>query len=170
MAGGSMAKREEISEKEEQAEEGQEQGKRKLPIMKFAIIGVVILVVLGAGIGGTFFFMNKSAAKKTEAAPAIGPTWSMDSLIINLADNSGDRYLKVVMQLEVTSPEASKELDIIKPKLRDSILDLLSSKTYKDLSDNIGKQRVRDEIILRGNSMLMQGKINKVYFTEFVIQ
>lgn len=165
-----MAKREEVKENDLQIEGGQQaEGKKKLPLMKILVVGVVLLVLLGAGIGGTVFFMSKPA-KKVEAAPSIGPTWPMEALIVNLADNSGDRYLKIVMQLEVSTPEAAKELDVIKPKLRDSILDLLSGKTYKDLADNIGKQRVRDEIMLRGNSMLMQGKINKVYFTEFVIQ
>ena len=165
-----MAKREEIKENEAQPEGGQQvEVKKKLPLMKIIILCVVVLVLLGGGIGGTIFFMSKPA-KKAEVAPAIGPTWPMDALIVNLADNSGDRYLKVVIQLEVTTPEAAKELDIIKPKLRDSVLDLLSNKTYKDLADNVGKQRLRDEIMLRGNGMLMQGKINKVYFTEFVIQ
>jgi flagellar protein FliL len=160
-----------VTEKDEKAEGAEDQGKKKSSVMKYIIIGVVVLVLLGAGVGGTVFFMSKSGDKKAAAGtPAIGPLWSMDALIVNLADNSGERYLKVVMQLEMTSPEASKEMDIIKPKLRDSIVDLLSNKMYKDLADNIGKQRLRDEIMLRGNSMLMQGKISKVYFTEFVIQ
>ncbi len=167
-----MAKKDEIKEKDEQAEAGgEEQGGKKSSMMKFVIIGVIVLVVLGGGIGGAVFFMSKSGEKKPVAqAPAIGPMWAMDALVINLADNNGERYLKLVMQLELTSPDASKELDILKPKFRDSIVDLLSNKTYKDLADNIGKQRLRDEVMLRGNSMLMQGKINKVYFTEFVIQ
>lgn len=165
-----MAKRDEIKEKDEKSDDAPE-GKKKSKMMLFVIIGVVVLVVIGAGIGGAVFFMGKSSDKKpVSTAPAIGPTWSMDPLVINLADNAGDRYLKIVMQLELTTPEVAKELDIIKPKLRDNILDLLSNKAYKDLADNIGKQRLRDEIILRGNSMLMQGKITKVYFTDFVIQ
>jgi flagellar protein FliL len=166
-----MAKREEIKEKDEQSEDVvQGQGKKKSSMMMYIIIGVIVLVVLGAGVGGAVFFMSKSSEKKVAATPAIGTMWVMEPLIINLADNNGERYLKVVIQLELTSPEASKEMDVIKPKFRDSTVDLLSNKTYKDLADNIGKQRLRDDIMLRGNSMLMQGKIGKVYFTEFVIQ
>ena len=166
-----MAKREEAVEKDEQAEGGPEEGKKKSSVVKIIIIAVVVVVALGAGIGGTMLFLGHSSEKKPAGpAPSIGPTWSMDALIVNLADNNGERYLKVVIQLEMTSAEATKELDMIKPKLRDSVVDLLSNKTYKDLADNMGKQRLRDEILLRGNSMLMQGKIAKVYFTEFVIQ
>ena len=166
-----MAKREEVKEQDEQVENGPEQGKKKSFVMKYIIIGVVVLVVLGAGVGGTLFFMGKVNDKKQAApAPAIGPVWVMEPLIVNLADNNGERYLKIALQLELTTSEAAKEMDIIKPKFRDSIVDLLSNKTYKDLADNIGKQRLRDEITLRGNSMMMSGKINKVYFTEFMIQ
>ncbi len=61
-------------------------------------------------------------------------------------------------------------MNLIKPKVRDSILDLLSSKSYKEMMDPIGKQRLRDEVALRVNAYLTKGKIFKVYFTEFVIQ
>jgi len=33
-----------------------------------------------------------------------------------------------------------------------------------------GKQRLRDEIVLRLNSFLTKGKVLKVYFTEFIVQ
>ncbi|MDQ5985849.1 MAG: hypothetical protein CSYNP_01566 [Syntrophus sp. SKADARSKE-3] len=165
-----MAKKDEITEKDEQAG-GVQESVKKASMMKIIILGVVVLVVLAGGIGGAVFFMSKSAEKKAPvAAPAIGPTWAMEPLIINLADNNGERYLKLVMSFELTSAEAAKELDIVKPKLRDGIVDLLSNKSYKDLADNIGKQKLRDDIMLRGNSILLQGKITKVYFTEFVIQ
>jgi flagellar FliL protein len=36
--------------------------------------------------------------------------------------------------------------------------------------DISGKQRLREEIMVRLNSFLTGGKIVKVYFTEFVIQ
>jgi flagellar FliL protein len=49
-------------------------------------------------------------------------------------------------------------------------LDLLSSKSYKDIVDINGKQRLRDEILMRLNTFLTGGKIVKVYFTEFVVQ
>lgn len=166
-----MAKQE-VKEKDEQAEGGQPGGeKKKSSLMKYVMIGVVVLVLVGGGVGAAVYFMGHSAEKKPVAPPpSIGPTWSMDAMIVNLADNNGERYLKILLQLELTTADAAKELDAIKPKLRDSILDLLSNKNYRDLADNSGKQRLRDEIMLRGNSMLLQGKISKVFFTEFVIQ
>jgi flagellar FliL protein len=74
------------------------------------------------------------------------------------------------MQFEVADPLIIAELDLVKPRVRDSILDLLSSKTLADLADAPGKQRLREEIILRVNNAISRGRITKVYFTEFVIQ
>ena len=156
--------------------EGQQEGKKKRPSV-LVIVGIVLvlLILIGVSAGAIWHFWQKSAAeeKKQQSVlqtAAIGPVWPMESIIVNLADGGGERYLKVAMQLEVASPEATKELDLVKPKIRDTVIDLLSSKTYADLADNAGKQRLRDEIILRANSVLTQGKVTKVYFTEFIIQ
>jgi len=75
-----------------------------------------------------------------------------------------------VIQMEVSEKEALAELEQLKPRLRDSILDLLTSRSYKDLVELAGKQRLREDIAGRVNNALSKGKITKVYFTDFVIQ
>jgi flagellar protein FliL len=147
---------------------------KKKSIKKLIIIGLSALVVLGAGTFGTIYFLSHwGSAKKVatpETRPLIGTMWSIDPFIVNLADNQGERYLKVVMQLEISDPMVSAQLDQLKPKLRDNVMDLLTAKSYAELMDSGGKQRLRDEIVLRLNSFLTKGRIVKVYFTEFVIQ
>ncbi len=144
--------------------------------LKWIIIAVIAVLVLGGGGAGAYFFLFKShppAAEKKQAEaakPVVAVFWPMDPFIVNLIDNEGERYLKVVMQLELSDQLALEELNLLKPKIRDSILDLLSAKTFKEMIDPIGKQRLRDEIALRANGFLTKGKIVKVYFTEFVIQ
>lgn len=147
---------------------------KKKSIKKIIIIGVIALVVLAAGTFGAIYFLthvgNVKKAATPEPRPLIGNMWAIDPFIVNLADNQGERYLKVVMQLEVSDPLIIPQLEQLKPKLRDNIMDLLTAKTYSELMDVSGKQRLRDEIVLRLNSFLAKGGIVKVYFTEFVIQ
>ena len=160
-------------EKNEEAVQPEPEVKGKGGLKKWIIIGVVVLVVLGAAVGGGLYVMNNVLGSKQEAAkapPIIGTMWTLDPFIVNLMDNGGERYLKVVMQCEVADPTIIPELDLVKPRVRDSILDLLSSKTLADLADAPGKQRLREEIILRVNNSITRGRISKVYFTEFVIQ
>jgi flagellar FliL protein len=146
--------------------------KKKKSFLKWVIIGTVAIAVLGGGAFGAIQFMNSSKDKKQQQAAkqATPALWPMEPFIVNLADNQGDRYLKAVLELEVSDPACLAELNQIKPKLRDNILDLLTAKTYKDLMDIAGKQRLRDEIGMRLNSFLGSCKVTKVYITEFVIQ
>jgi flagellar protein FliL len=94
----------------------------------------------------------------------------MEPFIVNLADNTGDRYLKAVIQLEISGVAEVKALDELKPKFRDCIVDMLSAKSFKELMDVNGKQPLREDIAAKLNAFMKKGKITKVYFTEFVIQ
>jgi flagellar FliL protein len=165
-----------LKDENEEKEGEQEAPARKGSALKWIIIILIILIVL-AGVGaGAYFFLFKAGSPVAEkksmehAKPQVIIFWPMDPYIVNLIDNEGERYAKVVVQLELSDQGAAEELNLIKPKLRDSILDLLSAKNYKEMMDPIGKQRLRDEIALRANGYLTRGKVLKVYFTEFVIQ
>lgn len=159
-------------EKEDKTEQEQP-AKAKGSMMKWIIIIGVLVILIGGGAAGAYFYFAKVTAAKKETAvqkPPIGALWAMEPFIVNLQDNEGQRYLKAVIQLEVAEPTTVAELDQLKPKIRDNILDLLSSKSYKDLMEQGGKQRLREEIQMRVNSFLTKGKIDKVYFLDFVIQ
>lgn len=150
----------------------QPETKKKAPLLKWIIIISVVLLLVIGGAGAGYYFLMKAPAKKAVAQvqPVIGTVYPMEPFIINLQDNQGERYLKLIMQLEISDPLGVKELDLLKPKMRDNILDLLSAKTYKELMDVGGKQRLREEIIMRLNSIVTTSKITKIYFTEFVVQ
>jgi flagellar FliL protein len=158
--------------KEEEAVEVAAPEKKKKPIVKIIIIAVVVLVVVAGGVAGGLYYFGKAgvAQKAPPLPPAIGALWPMEPFIVNLLDNQGERYLKIIMQLEVSNQLVVADLEQLKPKLRDNVLDLLTAKTYSELMDMGGKQRLRDEVAVRVNSYLTKGKVVKVYFTDFVIQ
>jgi flagellar protein FliL len=141
-------------------------------LLKWIIICVALLVIVGGAIAGGLYYVTtlSTSAKKPQPAPIIGTLWPMEPFIVNLRDNNGERYLKVILQLEVSQSPVVSELDLLKPKLRDTTLDLLGSKTFSELQDLSGKQKLRDDLMIRLNSFLTSGKIVRVYFTEFVIQ
>ncbi|MBE9528948.1 MAG: flagellar basal body-associated FliL family protein [Proteobacteria bacterium] len=100
-----------------------------------------------------------------------GPTVHLlKPFIVNLQDQSGGRYLKLTLNLELTSPEAAGSLKVNDPKIRDSIIILLSSKSYADIGTVEGKYKLRDEIVNRINQFLPDNSVKTAYFTEFVIQ
>ncbi|RZB34917.1 MAG: flagellar FliL protein [Desulfobacteraceae bacterium Eth-SRB1] len=159
-------------EKEEESEEEKPKKGKKSIIKWIAVFwGVVILGAAGFA-GWTYYKTHISGSEKAGGEQIVQKPglWSMGSLIVNLMDANGERYLKAVIQIEVSNQECVSELDLLKPKITDSILSLLSSKSYKEIAGFEGKQRLRDEIAVRLNGYLTKGQARRVYFTEFLIQ
>ena len=146
---------------------------------KKRIFLLLFLLVLLAGLAGggfvayrKFFPVQPPAEEPPPPAPkvAMGPVYPMDPFLVNLADPGRPRFLKVVIQLELDADPVSAELDALKPKVRDALLTLLSSKGSADLVTVADKERLRNEILHRLNAFLSAGRVAEVYFTEFVVQ
>ena len=158
---------------------------------KGLLIAIIAVIVLGAGAAGFFVFQGKSQkaaaepgkdAQKTEAgatqgegakgegSASSGSIFKLEPFIVNLQDNSGTRYLKLTVNLEVSSNTPASELESKSGQIRDSLIILLSSKSYADVGTVEGKYQLRDEILQRVNQYLAHGKVKTAYFTEFVIQ
>lgn len=100
----------------------------------------------------------------------IGILYPLDTFTVNLKSDAGRRYLKVTMSLELEGEELSLELDAKSAVIRDRVIRILTSKTLEEISSKKGKQKVSQQIMDTLNSMISDGKINGIYFTEFVIQ
>lgn len=109
-----------------------------------------------------------SGGHDAESQEFIGKTIPMETFLVNLSGNRGNKLLKVNMDLEVEGGKISEEIDKRKPQIRDIIIILLSSKTYAQLSTPEGKEFLREEIRDTVNSFLTSGKIKRVLFTEFI--
>jgi len=99
--------------------------KRKGPFIKWLIIGIAGIIIIAGGLaGGMFYYKSFSNGKENQKKEKemAGILWPMEPFIVNLADNTGERYLKVVIQLEVTDQENTVFLDELKPKFRDCVL------------------------------------------------
>ena len=141
---------------------------------------VIVVAVLGLLGGGgfyayqMFFAALPEEAVEQEAPPepkvTMGPVYALDPFLVNLAGPGRARFLKLMMQVELDVQEVQVELDTLKPKVRDSLLTLLSSKTAADLVTIADKERLRNEILHRLNAFLSVGRVVEVYFMDFVVQ
>lgn len=167
---------------EEEVDIQEESGGKKSKLKLIIIILVVLIVLGGAGVGA-FLFMSGGKSDETmeEDKPVqtkqkvstqteIGPLYSFDPFIVNLADPGGSRYLKVSMQAELSGEELMEELEKRKPQVRDIVLTVLSSKAYPEVSTAQGKLALKQEIMRRVNLTLSGGSLVNIYFMEFVAQ
>jgi len=100
----------------------------------------------------------------------IGILYPLDTFTVNLKSDSGRRYLKVTMSLELEGEELSMELDNKSPVIRDRVIRILTSKSLEEISSKKGKQKISEQIMDTLNAMISDGRINGIYFTEFVVQ
>lgn len=151
------------------------------------IVIAVFVLVMGMMGGGFFILWSKMSATmaqvqtpdteqpaeeevKQEEAVSIGPIYKLETLIVNLADQGGKRYLRITMELELSAPELIDEIDKRLPQLRDAILMILPTKTFADIGTTPGKIALRDELLAKLNSYLKTGTVSTIYFSEFVVQ
>ncbi len=107
--------------------------------------------------------------------------------IVNLAEASGRRYIRVNIILEFAPTDLeyytmaaeekaayvtafTEDVNARLPAINDTIITLLSSKTFEDVYTAEGKENVRQEIMNQINSRLPEYRVIFVYFTEFVVQ
>ncbi len=165
---------------EEKKAEGEEKPKKK----KMFLI-IIIVVVLGVGVGAMKFLGIGPFKKKVVEEPKekeqvvkeppkpevkIGPMVPMEPIIVNLADPSGRRYVKITMNFELDRDKTKEEFEKRLPQIKDILIILLRSKTSAELNDPGGIFKLKEEIISRINALLITGKVKRVYFTDFVIQ
>ena len=150
---------------------------------KFVFLLVAVLLVLTVGLGaGLLMMWNKLSGLNTQnnltanldprhaQAGVSGPLYSLETFIVNLADQERNRYLRVTMDLELAQ---SNDADAIQDRLsqvRDSILMILPSKQFEEIASMEGKMALRDEIIARLNSLFSKKVVTNIFFTEFVVQ
>lgn len=158
-------------------------GGKKLPL----ILGAT-LVVLGAGgfVGYRKMAAPKEHAEPTEPAPVeIDPGLvEMEPIVVNLADPSGDRYLRLTVRLMLSQKSVAKaaEADLATVKLRDAILSVLGKKRATDLVVVANKEKLRGEIATAIDALLQEPPLSagdgttppchvmEVFFTEFLLQ
>jgi len=166
---------------DEEKQDQEESGKKKKFPLKLIILFTVGLFLIGGGVfvwkGGLLNKLigheGKAIAAKTAISTDktdIGPIFSMDTFIVNLVDPHGKKYLKLRLELELSVEELRMEIDRRMPQFKDTILTLLSSKTYEDVSSQEGKLQLRAEMMSMLNHYLKSGSITNIYFTEFIVQ
>ena len=155
-----------------------EQSMEKAPVkgktgMKLYII-VAVAVALAVGGTAAFFMLSGGERKKagdvrteSKAAPAIFP---LEPFIVNIYDGQELRYLRIKVEMEVANEEAKSELTAKQAQMRDTILVLLTTKTMLDIRDQQGKNQLRQEIFNAVGRIVSPGKVQKIYFTDFVVQ
>ncbi len=130
---------------------------------------------------------------KEEVLPGEGIMIDTGTKIINLAEPGGRRYIRIGVVLEFVPPEEDPEAKPVEaegegaaidplveeftnevnarlPMINDTVITLLSSKSFEQLYTTEGKEALRHEIMEKIQSLMPHDELLGVYFTEFVVE
>ncbi len=157
----------------------QKKGFKKLFSLKMLVL-LLLIMILGIG---SFFGYNHFLAEEDQNATNTSrkdesrdkkeePTSmvTLPTILVNLADPLGKRYLKMTSKLQVQGTNSKNMVQDKMPQIKDSMIMLLSSKSYRDLSSMEKKIRLKKQIVKRINQILEKSVVISVYFTQFVVQ
>lgn len=140
------------------------------------VVPLMVLLVAAAGAAAAYNHFSPGGLTivvgKEETGVKTAPK-SIDfgSTVVNLADNHGTRFLRVALVLEFPdTPGLDKEISEKQHRMRDGLVILLRQKSTADLRADGAVDQIREEIRAEINRHLEKGRVENVYFTEFIIQ
>lgn len=149
-------------------------------ILLFAGIGVAVIAI--SAIATYFIVAPKIAASAATngaiAAPVTyneGPTVSLDTRVLNLADPGANRYLKITVVI-VFSPTldragvAQAKVTQRQVVLQDIITQTVGDMTTTQLSTSAGKDALKSALKTQFAPVLVELHITDILFPEFVMQ
>jgi flagellar protein FliL len=144
------------------------------------IILVVVLLLLAGGGGGAYWFLfrgtGEAEAAEAEEPPPPPPATGivpLEPFVVNLADPSGTRFLRVTMSLVVADEAIAKEIEeekVVHARLRSAILELLAQKQSTELVTPEGKAELKKAIAEGVAHAAHELKVEDVLFSEFIVQ
>lgn len=161
-----------MAKEDEEIEDVAEDEQPKKSKLKLIVLASLVVVLGVGGFLGWKWYSDKKAQEQATQEDETSVIFPLKSFIVNLLDKkgAGKRYLKLSMELEIGSEEQRLKVEKHIPKLRDTILLLLSSRSLKDIRTMEGKLELKQSLLSRMNQVLGEGMIHRVYFTEFVVQ
>jgi flagellar FliL protein len=161
----------------------------KFPVVPLLIAVLVGVLIAGLAAGGVVYYLVHSGklptqggagARREAATPLVTHAIVLEPLLVNLADDGGNAYLRVAMTLRVANAidnkgpkpkdEKVKDGNEDVPAVRDTTLMVLGRQTSKGLMAPDGKERLKAELksaLAEHNTDL---KVVDVFFTDFLVQ
>jgi flagellar protein FliL len=142
---------------------------------KMFMIGGVVLALAGGG----YYYKTQAAAHEEEAPKAkeVSPKErglvSFDPFVANLADEGGQRFVRVTVQLVVADAAQAAEMaeiPVMAMQARAIILELLTMQLADTLVTPDGKVALRQAIAERVAEALHEIEVVDVLFSDFVVQ
>ncbi|TYS16276.1 flagellar basal body-associated protein FliL [Rossellomorea vietnamensis] len=128
-------------------------------LVTITLVGVLALVVL--------LKFNEDETKEPTIDEVIEASVDVPELTTNLL--SGD-YIKISFKVQTDGKKAKEELEKRDFQVKNIIIEELSELKSDELQGKEGKQQLETTIKDKANSLMQEGKVERVYITSYIIQ
>ncbi len=167
---------------EQQEVQQEEKPKSKLPYILIGfvvLLGIIVFIAFTMISGG-----GESNAIPAEKPDVIGYQYKFPSPFVNNLAPPDDQYMATAeVTLEVfprtgfSEREALEEIGVDgsdnnknrMAQIKQTINEVFATKTRTELTNQPGRERVRNQIKLRLNAILRKARVEAVYLEEFII-
>jgi flagellar protein FliL len=134
---------------------------------------MVVVAMVAMGMAG-WFWHRSGSEQSTEAASSasdVQTVLKLDSFVVNLSGSSGNGYLRVGIDLGlgIELKEGESRTAYV-ARARDTILDVLGSRTVEELLTPEGKTKLKSDLLEAIRGRVPELRCRDVYFTEFLVQ
>lgn len=144
---------------------------------------LIVIPILLLAIGGGLYFtgviggVQEQAAEHEQAeedakdkGPVNSAFYALPDLIVNLSSETGARYLKLRVQLEIKDAADLPAIEAVTPRVIDQFQTYLREMRVEDLRGSAGIYRLRQELLYRVNLAAHPIEVKDVLFQEMLIQ
>ncbi|MGD6965062.1 flagellar basal body-associated protein FliL [Rossellomorea vietnamensis] len=128
-------------------------------LVTITLVGVLALVVL--------LKFNEDETKEPTIDEVIEASVDVPELTTNLL--SGD-YIKISFKVQTDGKKTKEELEKRDFQVKNIIIEELSELKSDELQGKEGKQQLETTIKDKANSLMQEGKVERVYITSYIIQ
>jgi flagellar FliL protein len=151
-----------------------EKSAKKSP-KKFIMLALALIIVLGAGGAGAWFFLGSTHTEKlAHNEPPPAPVFiNLEPFTVNLDGEDEDHYMQASIVLQVRDEKSVDRIKQYMPQIRSRLLMLLSSKKIDEVRTAAGKRKLAEEIVAAVKQPATTPATHEVtgaFFTDLVIQ
>lgn len=146
-----------------------------LSLKVLIILMIVMIIVTGifSYVFMTYFAARNNGEQSAESPDGkneeIGPTYTLGEYVVNLSGTDGYQFIRADVVVEVNQKKVIDELERRSPQIKDIVIATLREQEIEDIEDPAAGV-IKDQILNRINQVLTTGEIQRVWFTQFVVQ
>jgi flagellar protein FliL len=124
------------------------------PLLKWGLIGLAIVLLLGAGGAGWYFFLGGHGKPQAIEAP-LPYFLDLKPFVVSMPSNTGaPQFVQLGVSLQLTHASAGEMINALLPEVQDAMRETLLGFKSDDLKNTDGVNKVRGAMTKHLNEVL----------------